>query len=126
MTIEQFFKNFEIEPFYDYMVRVQTGKDTYTDYQCSKNDLKKFFYKFKNFKVIRVMKKYPEINELVLLRLIVILSHTYNLNYEGWSFDNVEQLREDVLLDLIRNKSKCFKEVRQFFSIGRVLNEEEI
>ena len=44
---------------------------------------------------------YPEITAEKLLEIICILSQSYPLNYEGWSFFSVQELKEMILGDCV-------------------------
>ena len=49
---------------------------------------------------------YPQITDRILLELICILSQSYPLNYEGWSFNTAQELKETILSDFIHEFEK--------------------
>ena len=48
----------------------------------------------------------PEITDRILLKMICVLSQSYPLNYEGWSFYTVQELKETILEDCINTAKK--------------------
>lgn len=123
---EQFFKVFGVEPkmlcncefknLYDY--RIEYGSDV-CDYTESKIK--------EPCKVCKKAKQkvplYPEITDHKLLELICILNKEAIYGYSDWGGNFVigetaEELKESILTDCIRNKSKIFKQIQQSFKEG--------
>lgn len=64
--------------------------------------------------------KYPEITAEKLLEMICVLNKEAIYGYSDWggSFvigETIEELKESLLTDCIRNKSKVFKQIQQLF-----------
>lgn len=52
------------------------------------------------------LEPYPEITAEKLLEMMCILSQSYPLNYEGWSFNTVQNLKETILEDCIETAKR--------------------
>ena len=68
-----------------------------------------------------VIEVYPEITAETLLQMICILNKEAVYGYSDWGGNfviggTVEELKESLLTDCIRNKSKVFKQIQQLFS----------
>ena len=101
---EQFFKTFGVEP------------------ECSIEDVKNVKCVEKKCKdCIFCMK--PEITAEILLEMICILNKEGIYGYSDWGGnfvigETVEELKESILTDCIRDKSKIFKQIQQLFKEG--------
>lgn len=67
--------------------------------------------------------EYPEITDRKLLEMICTLNKEAIYGYSDWggSFaigETVEELKESILMDCIRNKSKIFNQIQQLFKEG--------
>lgn len=82
---QKFFKVFGIEPFCDLPCNKRGVECTDNTY-CGN--------------------KYPEITDRKLLEIICILSQSYPLNYEGWSFFTIQDLKEEILESCIKTAKK--------------------
>lgn len=63
---------------------------------------------------------YPEITDSKLLEMICILNKEGIYGYSDWGGnfvigETVEELKESILTDCIRNKSKIFNQIQQLF-----------
>ena len=66
---------------------------------------------------------YPEISDHKLLEMLCTLNKEAVYGYSDWGSnfvigETVEELKESILTDCIRNKSKIFKQIQQLFKEG--------
>lgn len=69
--------------------------------------------------------QYPEITDRKLLEMICTLSQSYPLNYEGWSFNTVQDLKETMLEDCIKTAKKLSLSSDFVNKIQQLFKEEE-
>lgn len=67
-------------------------------------------------------KLYPEITAEKLLEMICVLNKEAVYGYSDWGGnfvigETVEELKESILTDCIRNKSKVFKQIQELFKL---------
>ena len=107
MTIEleqKFYDTFDIEPKYKTCIfRYCRNKKEYDCDNCGD----RFWH-------------YPEITAEKLLEIICILNKEAVYGYSDWGGnfiigETVEELKESILTDCIRNKSKVLKQIQQLF-----------
>lgn len=96
---KQFYKTFGIEPFCDLPCNKRGVECTDNTY-CGN--------------------KYPKVTDHKLLEMICILNKEAIYGYSDWGGnfvigETVEELKESILTDCIRNKSKVFKQIQQIF-----------
>ena len=70
-------------------------------------------------------KLYPEITAEKLLEIMCILSQSYPLNYEGWSFNTVQNLKETILEDCIETAKRLSLSSVFANKIQQLFNEDD-
>ena len=113
---QEFYDTFWIEP--EYYCTYEKVAENKLEYECTDNNLEKC----KECK--EVDKRYPEITAEKLLQIICILNKEAVYGYSDWGSnfiigETVEELKESILTDCIRNKSKVFKQIQQLFKDKR-------
>ena len=127
---QEFFKVFGIKPIFRYFV--QSGLPVIgTDhcrptYDLTKKQFKNFaLSRAKGYKLVEVVKIYPEITDRKLLEMICILSQSFPLNYEGWSFFTIQDLKEEILESCIKTVKRLTLSSVFANKIQQLFKEEE-
>ena len=99
MIEQEFFKAFGIEKRWKYFVK-HIGETYYCDKQGILENIG-CFVDFKNAKVYKVVKHYPEITAEILLKLICIYNNfEYSANFSTNAKDT-NKLKEHILIDML-------------------------
>ena len=109
---QEFYNTFEIEP--KYYCTYEKVAENKLEYECTNNNLEKCK------ECQEVGKRYPVITAEKLFEMICILNKEAVYGYSDWGGnfiigETIEELKESILTDCIRNKSKVFKQIQQLF-----------
>lgn len=110
MTKQQFFDTFEIKPIYIYIVTDKFYTDDSHSYSVTKYDIIDYF-EGKNcgrYKVTKVHKSYPRITNEMILKLFVLGQNYFDFSFKGVCFEDIQQLKDNILRQLIRYENKKF------------------
>ena len=125
MIEQEFFKAFGIEKRWKYFVK-HIGKTYYCDKQGILENIS-CFVDFKNAKVYKVVKHYPEITAEILLKIICILNDFEGIDVKATT---PEKLKEELLKQCIEpfeypiafeehyEIDKLYQQVRSLFKEG--------
>lgn len=129
---EQFFKVFGIEPIFRYFVQSElpvVGTDhCRPTYDLTKEQFKNFaLSRAKGYKLVEIVKIYPEITDRRLLEMICILQRFRDITFNNLYFEKIEDLKNEVLSQIYKCKLKIheFNAEQLKHQIQQLFKEEE-